>query len=100
MPVPKKPASLIYGVDDTPPPLVTALNGIQHVGVIAINLVYPLLIFRAAGAPVDLITNLLAIGMLVLAVGTFLHAHTAGRRRLQPFLSDGAFVKYGLVPSA
>src|SRR5262249_218426 len=74
MKAPKKPVSLIYSVEESPPPLVTIFNGVQHVGIIAINLVYPLLIFRAAGAPVDVITDLLAVGMFVLAVGTFLQA--------------------------
>ena len=37
--VSKKPTSLIYGLDDTPPLTITLLNGIQQVGLIAINLV-------------------------------------------------------------
>jgi xanthine permease XanP len=74
----RKPANLIYGVHDTLPLHVAALNGAQHVGVIAINLVYPLLVFRVVDAPVQLVTNLLAIGMLVLGVGTFLQASRLG----------------------
>ena len=74
----RKPANLIYGVHDTPPLHVAVLNGAQHVGVIAINLVYPLLVFRVVDAPVQLVTNLLAIGMLVLGVGTFLQASRLG----------------------
>ena len=42
--------------------LVTLLNGLQHVGVIAINLVYPLLVFRVVGAPIDLVASLLSTG--------------------------------------
>ena len=74
----RKPANLIYGVHDTLPLHVAALNGAQHVGVIAIDLVYPLLVFRVVDAPVQLVTNLLAIGMLVLGVGTFLQASRLG----------------------
>src|SRR5215467_7827810 len=74
----KKPGNIIYGVEDTPPLAVTTLNGIQHVGLIAVNLVYPLLIFRALGTPVTQIGDMLAIGMLVLGVGTFLQAVTRG----------------------
>jgi xanthine permease XanP len=40
--------------------------------VIAINLVYPLLVFRVVGAPIDLVTSLLSAGMIVLGVATFL----------------------------
>src|SRR3954467_6190517 len=53
----RKPSSLVYAVGDVPPPLVTLLNGAQHVGVIAINLVYPVLIFRAAGTPVEVVSS-------------------------------------------
>src|SRR5437870_10385069 len=78
MPPPKKPASLIYSLEESPPALVTISNGVQHVGVIAINLVYPLLIFRAANAPIEVVTDLLAIGMFVLGVGTFLQSRGVG----------------------
>lgn len=74
----KKPPNLIYGVEDTPPPLVTAANGAQHVAVIAINFIYPLLIFRAAGAPLGLVGDLLSTGILVLGIGTFIQSYRLG----------------------
>ncbi len=74
----KKPATMIYTLDDVPPWHVVVLNGIQHVGVIAINLVYPLLLLRLIDAPLPQITNALAIGMLVLGVATFLQAMRLG----------------------
>jgi NCS2 family nucleobase:cation symporter-2 len=74
----KKPANIIYALDESPPPLVTILNGLQHVGVIAINLVYPLLVFRAVNAPIELVTTLLSAGMVVLAIATFLQATRLG----------------------
>lgn len=70
----KKPANLVYGVDDQPPAGVTFFNALQHIGLISINLVYPLLIFRAIGTPVETVTSLLAIAMMVLGVATFLQA--------------------------
>jgi NCS2 family nucleobase:cation symporter-2 len=74
----RKPPNIVYAVNESPPPLVTALNGVQHVAVIAINLVYPLLIFRLADVPLPMIANLLAIGMLVLGIGTFFLASRFG----------------------
>ena len=74
----KKPANIIYGVEESPPLAVTVFNGIQHVGLIAINLVYPLLVFRVADTPVQAVTNLLAIGMLVLGAATFVQALRLG----------------------
>lgn len=73
-----KPASLTYGLDESPPLLVTALSGLQHVCVITIFLIYPLLVFRAAGAPTELVASLMSVGMIVLAVATFLQAKTLG----------------------
>jgi len=35
----KRPANLVYAPDEVPPLHVTAFNAIQHVGLIAINLV-------------------------------------------------------------
>ena len=74
----KKPSNLVYGLDDAPPLAITLFNGIQHVGLIAINLVYPLLIFRMVDAPVALVTNLMAVGMLVLGIATFLQVIRLG----------------------
>ena len=74
----KKPPSLIYGLDETPPPLVTVFNGLQQVGLIAINFIYPLLMFRAAGAPVGTASALLSTGILVLGIATFLQAARIG----------------------
>ncbi len=74
----KKPAHITYGVADSPPILVTVFNGVQLVGLISINLVYPLLVFRVADTPVELVANLMAIGMLVLGVATFLQSLRLG----------------------
>ena len=46
-----KPANLVYGPEEAPPTSVILISGIQHVGVIAIFMIYPLIIGRAAGAP-------------------------------------------------
>jgi NCS2 family nucleobase:cation symporter-2 len=73
-----KPANIVYGLEDSPPILITIANGLQHIGLIAINLVYPLLVFRAVDTPIDLVTNLLSSGMLVLGAATFLQALRLG----------------------
>lgn len=74
----KKPIDLVYGLEDRPPPLISLFNGVQLVALIAINLVYPILIFRAAGASFETVENLLAIGMIVLAIGTVLQVGRFG----------------------
>src|SRR5262249_51154319 len=74
----KRPASLVYALDEVPPAHVTALNAVQHVGLIAINLVYPLIVFRLVSTPLPLVANLLAIGMIVLGAGTLLQVLRLG----------------------
>src|SRR4051794_1408316 len=74
----KKPPSLIYGVNDRPPVMITISNAVQQVGIIAINLVYPIVIFRAANASAAMSSDLLAVAMLVLSFGTFLQMSRLG----------------------
>ena len=70
----KRPPDLVYAVDDQPPLAITLFNGLQHVGIIAINLIYPLVIFKMAGASVDTTVALLSVGLVVLGVGTFIQS--------------------------
>ena len=74
----KKPSSLIYNADDRPSLVVALSNGVQHVGLISINLVYPLLICRAVDAPIPMVADLLSVGMIVLSVGTLIQVLRLG----------------------
>jgi xanthine permease XanP len=77
-PTAKKPPSLIYDADDHPSVLVVLSNGVQHVGLISINLVYPLLIFRAVDAPIATVADMLSLGMIVLSLGTLIQVLRLG----------------------
>lgn len=77
-PTAKKPSSVVYGADDRPSILVALSNGVQQVGLISINLVYPLLICRAVDAPISLVADLLSVGMIVLSVGTLIQVLRLG----------------------
>jgi NCS2 family nucleobase:cation symporter-2 len=94
----KRPVNLVYALDDIPPLHVTTFNAVQHVGLIAINLVYPLLVFHLVSAPLPLIADLLAVGMIVLGAGTLLQV-----LRLGPvgsgFLCPATFSAAYLSPS-
>jgi hypothetical protein len=48
-----KPATLTYGLEEQPPPVVIWISAVQHVGVIAIAIIYPLIIARQAGLTSD-----------------------------------------------
>lgn len=94
----RKPANIVYGLDEAPPPLVTAGNAIQHVALISINLVYPLLIFRLADVPVSGVASLIAVGLMVLGAGTFLQVVKLGPVG-SGFLCPATFTAAYLSPS-
>ena len=94
----KKPANLLYSVDEHPPLSVTLLNGLQHAGVIAINLVYPVIVFRSAGATTETITALLGVGFCILGIATFLQAYPKGPVG-SGFMCPATFTATYLAPS-
>jgi NCS2 family nucleobase:cation symporter-2 len=74
----RKPTELVYGVDDVPPPITILLIGMQHVGVVRIQLIYPLLVIQLAGLPTASSVNLLALAMLALGVAAILQSLSRG----------------------
>ena len=74
----KKPADLAYGVDERPPRSVLWLTALQHVGVLALVMVFPLLVSRAAGASPTVAAQILSAGMLALGLATIAQARTYG----------------------
>jgi NCS2 family nucleobase:cation symporter-2 len=96
----KKPANLVYGSDEAPPHSVTVISAIQHVGVVAIFMVYPLIIAREAGAPAEVVTNILRMCMLALAVAVVLQAlpnGPVGSRFLAPSIFTGVYLAPSLI---
>jgi NCS2 family nucleobase:cation symporter-2 len=49
----RKPADILYGVNEKPPFLVTMVLGLQHVFVLFISLIFPALIVNAMGSSID-----------------------------------------------
>ena len=74
----KKPATLVYGSDDRPPLGVTVLTGVQHAGVNAIFLLFPLLVSREGGLSAPQIGDVLSLAMLVMAAATVIQAYPIG----------------------
>ena len=88
-----KSASLQYGVDDTPPLSVTLLSALQHVGLLAIYLVVPLLMAREAGAAADVTQSILGLSMIALGTGMLLQAWPrVGSGYLAPAVFTGVYV--------
>ena len=74
----KKPRNIVYGVEDIPPRGVLILSGVQHVGLVAIFLLVPVIAGRQAGLPAEKIIDVLSLSMLVMAVGPLLHVLRRG----------------------
>jgi len=96
----RKPPNLVYGGDETPPAAITVISAVQHVGVMAIFLIYPLIVARAAGAPPDETVNILRLSMLALAVAVLLQAlprGPVGSRFLAPSIFTGVYLAPSLL---
>jgi xanthine permease XanP len=96
----KKPGELIHGVDDVPPPLLSALVGFQHVGLVRIQLIYPALVVQAAGLPTAVSVNMLSIALVALAVAAILQSlpkGPVGCGFLCPSCHTGIFLEPSLV---
>jgi xanthine permease XanP len=96
----RKPAALVYGSDEIPPRSITFISAIQHVGVIAIFMVYPLIVARTGGLSSDDISAVLRRSMLVLAVAVLLQAiprGPVGCRFLAPAIFTGVYLGPSLL---
>ena len=76
--VKKKPLSIVYGVNENPPFGVTVLSAFQHVGLISIFLLFPLLVCREAHLAPDKILDVLSLSMLAMGAGAILPALARG----------------------
>jgi xanthine permease XanP len=77
-PVRKKPGELIYGVDNVPPPLTILFMGMQHVGLIRIELIYPLIVIQLAGLSPESSANMLSLAMIALGLTAILQSLPRG----------------------
>lgn len=89
---------LIYGVDETPPMAVVGLSALQHVGVAAITLVYPLILARAAGLSGTALIDYVSVTMFAMGVATVLLC-VRSRFIGSGFLCPACFTQIYLGPS-
>jgi xanthine permease XanP len=93
-----RPPELLYAVDETPPAGVLVFSAIQHVAVIAITIVFPLILGREAGMTGGQFLNLVSLSMLAVGVSTVilcLHSKYVG----SGYLCPGCFSAIFLGPS-
>jgi xanthine permease XanP len=72
--MPKKPAGLIYGVDDKPPLTASALLGLQHVFVMTAGWVMVVVIVTSIGGTQEEVANVLRMSMIASGIATILQS--------------------------
>jgi xanthine permease XanP len=92
----KKPGEFTHGVDDVPPPLITALVGFQHVSLVRIQLIFPALVIQLAELPTEASVNMLSLSLIALGIAAILQSlprGPVGSRYLCPSCHDGIFLE-------
>jgi NCS2 family nucleobase:cation symporter-2 len=74
----KKPANLLYGVDDRPPIRICILLAIQHIFFLTTGLIVVTIVMRDLGCDSSLITNVISMSMIAGGVATILQALKKG----------------------
>jgi xanthine permease XanP len=76
----KKPTNLIYGVDDRPPLLTTVILGLQHVFILFIAIIFPVLIIRQLGDSItpDTARSFISLSMIAGGLATIIQALRKG----------------------
>src|SRR5262249_31288845 len=67
-----RPSNLFYSVKEKPPTLVCLISGLQHVAILAPNLILAILIMRAGGGTVEAETGIVSLSLVAFGVGAIL----------------------------
>jgi NCS2 family nucleobase:cation symporter-2 len=96
----KKPAGLIYGVDDKPPLIATVLLGIQHVFVMTAGWVIVVVIVTTIGGTQEEVANVLRMSMIASGIATILQSlpnSPLGSGYFCPISSGPAYVSASIL---
>jgi NCS2 family nucleobase:cation symporter-2 len=96
----KKPANLVYGVDDRPPMIASALLGLQHVFVMTAGWVVVVVIITTIGGTQQEITNVLRMSMIASGIATILQSlpnSQMGSGYLCPISGGPAYVSASIL---
>jgi NCS2 family nucleobase:cation symporter-2 len=74
----KKPANLLYGVDDIPPVRICILLAIQHIFFLTAGLIVVSIALRQIGCPTATIQNVVSMSMIAGGIATILQALKKG----------------------
>lgn len=98
--MPRKPTNLIYGVDEEPPLATTMLLGFQHIFILSIAFIFPVVIVSEIGGSPEDAQNLICMAMLATGLSTALQALNrgpVGSGYLCPLVNGPAFVPASLL---
>ena len=73
-----KPGSITYGVRDVPPVGTIIPLVMQHVAMLSVELVFPVIVVTMAGGSVDMARDAVSLMMIAMGVGTILQALRKG----------------------
>ncbi len=74
----KRPPNLIYSVDEIPPAWTAILLALQHVVVISVGWIFPVVIVHSIGGTREQTTGMIQMSMIASGLGTILQARTLG----------------------
>ena len=74
----RRPDTIIYGTEDRPPPSVLLALATQHVLVLSIFLISPVLVARAARLPLQQAGDFISLTMIAIGIGTLLQVRRWG----------------------
>jgi xanthine permease XanP len=98
--MPRKPTNLIYGVDDEPPLMTALLLGFQHIFILSIAFIFPVMIIGEIGGTPEDAENLICMAMLATGLATALQSLNkgpVGSGYLCPLVNGPAFVPASLL---
>ena len=98
--MPKKPAGLIYGVDDKPPLTVSLLLGLQHVVVMTAGWIMVVVIVTTIGGTEQEVESVLRMSMIASGVATILQSlskSAVGSGYFCPISAGPAYISASMV---
>ncbi len=96
----KKPANLIYAVDESPGPGSLLLLGFQHILILSIAFIFPVVMVDAIGGTPDQAQKLISTAMVATGIATILQGlnnRYIGSGYLCPLLNGPAFLSASLL---
>ncbi len=97
---PKKPSTLVYGVEEIPPTAVTVVLGLQHVFLISVGWIFVVVLIDAIGGSVADAQSVIRLSMIASGVATILQAiprGPVGSGYLCPFSCGPAYLSASII---